>query len=128
MAALSNTHATTLLAYSLNNGSVPLYLALFTTAPTAAGGGQEVSGGGYSRQSVTFSAPSLVSGVETVSNSADVTWSNFSAAVGTVAYWGIYNAATGGTLMWYGNFALGKSIEIGDSIVIPTGNLQIGLA
>ena len=70
MSALSNVHASTLLNTSLRSGTY--YLALFLTDPTASGTGTEVSGGGYARKIINFSAPSLVSGKEQVSNSAPV--------------------------------------------------------
>lgn len=59
MSALSNVHASTLLNTSLRSGTY--YLALFLTDPTASGTGTEVSGGGYARKIINFSAPSLVS-------------------------------------------------------------------
>ena len=47
-----------------------VYVSLWTTDPTDAGSGTEVSGGSYARTAVTFGAPS--NGVTT--NSADVTF------------------------------------------------------
>lgn len=55
MSALSNVHASTLLNTSLRSGTY--YLALFLTDPTASGTGTEVSGGGYARKIINFSAP-----------------------------------------------------------------------
>ena len=89
MSALSNVHASTLLNTSLRSGTY--YLALFLTDPTASGTGTEVSGGGYARKIINFSAPSLVSGKEQVSNSAPVDFGTLTADLGTVAYWGIYD-------------------------------------
>lgn len=54
MSALSNVHASTLLNTSLRSGTY--YLALFLTDPTASGTGTEVSGGGYARKIINFSA------------------------------------------------------------------------
>ena len=96
MSALSNVHASTLLNTSLRSGTY--YLALFLTDPTASGTGTEVSGGGYARKIINFSAPSLVSGKEQVSNSAPVDFGTLTADLGTVAYWGIYDALTAGNL------------------------------
>ena len=84
MSALSNVHASTLLNTSLRSGTY--YLALFLTDPTASGTGTEVSGGGYARKIINFSAPSLVSGKEQVSNSAPVDFGTLTADLGTVAY------------------------------------------
>lgn len=126
MAALSYTHAASLLTTSLRSGTN--YLALFLTNPTASGSGTELSGGGYARKIITFGAPSLTGGKQTCTNSAEVTFENFTADIGTVAYWGIYDATTGGNLKWYGAFDQSKVIETGDSIVIPIGNFAASLA
>ena len=98
MSALSNVHASTLLNTSLRSGTY--YLALFLTDPTASGTGTEVSGGGYARKIINFSAPSLVSGTEQVSNSAPVDFGTLTADLGTVAYWGIYDALTAGNFLY----------------------------
>ena len=56
-------------AFTTSGGTRPTawYLALFTAAPSDSGGGTEVSGGAYARQSVTFT----VSG-NTATNSAEI--------------------------------------------------------
>lgn len=56
MSALSNVHASTLLNTSLRERTYPTSL-LFLTDPTASGTGTEVSGGGYARKIINFSAP-----------------------------------------------------------------------
>ena len=54
MAALSDYAEKLLLDYSMTTGSVTRptawYVALYTSAPSDAGGGTEVSGGGYANQ------------------------------------------------------------------------------
>lgn len=119
MSALSNVHASTLLNTSLRSGTY--YLALFLTDPTASGTGTEVSGGGYARKIINFSAPSLVSGKEQVSNSAPVDFGTLTADLGTVAYWGIYDALTAGNLLWYGSFTRSKNVLNGDAITVSAG-------
>lgn len=125
MAALSYAHAATLLNYSLRNSTV--YLALFLSDPGADATGTEVSGGSYARQPVTLGAPTIVSGVETCINSAGVDFPTATVAWGTVAYWAIYSASTGGNMLWYGAFTRSKFVDINDSITIPAGNLTITL-
>ena len=109
MSALSNVHATSLLNTSLRSGTY--YLALFLTDPTASGNGTEVSGGGYARKIITFGTPSLVSGKEQVTNSAAVDFGTMTADLGTVAYWGIYDAQSSGNLLWYGSFSRSKNVS-----------------
>jgi len=78
-----------------------LYIALFTTDPTDAGTGTEVSGGGYARQSIAFGEPSNGE----VKNSADITFPAATESWGTVSYWGIYDNSSGGNFLAYGAFS-----------------------
>ena len=59
---MSNHLENALINATLRNTSytspATVYVALFTTDPTDAGSGTEVSGGSYARTSVTFAAPS----------------------------------------------------------------------
>ena len=126
MSALGLDHASSLLGTSLRGSTV--YLALFLTDPTSAGTGTEATGGGYARKAITFAAPSLVSGKEQVSNSADVTFGTMTADLGTLAYWGIYSAASGGTLLWYGAFSRSKAVYNGDAVTVTTGSIVCTLS
>lgn len=98
-----------------------VYVALFTSNPTDAGKGTEVSGGGYARQQVTFSAPSNGA----TSNSADVVFPVATADWGTITHFGIYDAATGGNLLIHGAFQIAKPIYTGDQFIIRKGDLGI---
>ena len=65
-----------------------LYLALYTTAPTSAGGGVEVSGGSYARVAITNNSTnwpaSSGGGPGTKANGAAFTFPTASAAWGTI--------------------------------------------
>lgn len=126
MSALSNAHAASLLNTSLRSGTY--YLALFLTDPTASATGTEVSGGGYARKIITFGAPTLVAGKEQVVNSADVDFGTMTADVGTVAYWGVYDAVSGGNLLWYGAFTRSKNVLADDAITVSAGNIACNLS
>ena len=101
-----------------------VYVGLFTTTLTAGGVGTEVSGGAYARQASTFGAPS--SGVA-VSN-ADVTFPQATVAWGVVTTMGIYDAATGGNLLYFTPLDISKDIQIGDVFKIASGNITASLA
>ena len=104
-----------------------VYLALFTTDPTDAGSGTEVSTSGtaYARQSIAFSSAS--SG--TTSNSADVEFSQATGSgFGTVTHFGIFDASTAGNLLFHGAFTSSKTIDAGDVFKIASGNLSITVA
>jgi hypothetical protein len=85
------------------------HLALFTAAPTDAGGGTEVSGGAYARQSFTPS----VSG-STVSLPAAVEWPAATANWGTVTHVAVMDAATAGNMLVYMALTPGQTINSGN--------------
>lgn len=101
-----------------------VYVALYTTDPTDADTGTEVSGNAYARQSVSFSAPS--NGV--TSNSAAVEFPQATGAWGTVAYIGLRDAATNGNLLFHTALDASKTIATGDVFRIAAGSLSVTLA
>ena len=101
-----------------------VYLALYTTDPTDADTGTEVSGGSYARQSITFGAPS--NGVST--NSADITFPTATGSWGTVGWVGIRDNSTGGNLLYHTPLDASKTIASGDIFKVSTGNLSVTLA
>jgi hypothetical protein len=101
-------------------------VALFTAAPSDSGGGTEVSTGGYSRQSATFSAASTPGG--TTSNSGTISWTASGGNFGTVTHVGIFDAATDGNLLWHGALSESKTVNSGDTLQIAAGSLALTLA
>jgi hypothetical protein len=101
-----------------------VYVSLWTTDPTDAGSGTEVSGGSYARTAVTFGAPS--NGVTT--NNADVTFPTATASWGTVGWIGINDALSSGNLLYHTALDLSKTIDTGDIFKIATGNLSVTLS
>ncbi|GIQ63723.1 hypothetical protein PACILC2_22910 [Paenibacillus cisolokensis] len=91
-----------------------VYLALYTSNPTAADTGTEVSGGGYARQAVTFAAPTVVNGKQTVRNNAEVVFPVATADWGLITHAGIRDAATGGNLLYFAELANPRTILNGD--------------
>jgi hypothetical protein len=125
--SISNYFENKILDHMLRNQSFTppstVYVGLFTVAPTDEGGGTEVSGGGYARQSVTFSAASDGS----ITNSADITFPQATANWGTIVAVGLFDAATAGNLLWYGDLTQSKTVNSGDIFKIPAGNLTVSL-
>jgi len=124
--SLTNTFETTTLNWLLTATSVTRptawYVALYTIAPTDVGGGTEVSGPAYARQSCAFS----VSG-DTASNSAALEWDVAGTNWGNVVAIGVFDAATSGNLIAFGDLAASKNITAGDIFRISAGNLDITL-
>jgi len=101
-----------------------IFAALFVTPTDDTGGGVEVMGGSYSRSTVSsFSVP--VGG--TTSNSVNVTFPNASANWGIVTHFALYDASTGGNMLFHGALTSPKIINAGDSFVLPVGNITISM-
>ena len=98
-----------------------VYVALYTVAPSDAGGGTEVTGGSYARQSAAFAASS---GGAT-SNSANIDFTNMPAAV--VVAIGVHDAVTSGNLLLWGTLTSNKTTDAGDTLRIATGDLDISI-
>jgi hypothetical protein len=102
------------------------YVGLFTSATSDAGGGTEVSGNGYSRQAVSFTV-ATVSGTTKAGNSATITFPTATATWGTISYIAIFNASSGGNMLFHGPVVTNKLIETDDSFQITAGNLTVEL-
>jgi hypothetical protein len=99
------------------------YVALYTVAPTASGGGTEVTGGGYVRRSATFTTSATQS-----TNQSAIEFPTASAAYGTVVAASVMDATSGGNLLAFANLTAAKTIGIGDVLRIPANDLDINLA
>jgi hypothetical protein len=100
-----------------------VYASLHTTSPLDAATGAEVSGGSYARQAVTFTAAATNTGVTSASNTANVSFLSMPTA--TVSHVGIYDAATGGNLLYHAALAASKSLTSGDNFTINAGQLVV---
>jgi hypothetical protein len=109
-----------------------LYFALFTVAPTIAGTATEVTGGSYARKGVaatTTNFPKITTiGTDTMKNAAAIQWASASADWGTVVAWGIYDAATGGNLLFYETLSSSITITNGQRPSIAANAAVISLA
>jgi hypothetical protein len=101
-----------------------VYIGLYTSDPTDANTGTEVSGGSYARQLVTFAAPS--NGV--VASNANVTFPQATGDWGVVGWIGILDASTSGNLLYHTALDSAKDIENGDIFNINTANLTVQLS
>ena len=101
-----------------------VYLALYTSDPTDADVGTECSGTSYTRQAITFGAPS--NGAST--NSVAIEFSQAGSAWGTIAYIGIRDASTAGNLLYHTPLDASKTIATGDVFRIASGSLSVTLA
>ena len=117
-----------------------LHVGLLTTAPSDSGGGTEASGGSYARVAVasslanwagTQSAGSTVASSGTggqTSNNTAITFPTPTAGWGTVTHFAIYDAASGGNLLFWGALTIAKTINQADTVTFPAASLSITFA
>jgi hypothetical protein len=128
MAEMSNYLENALINATLRNTAYTsptiVYVGLYTSDPTDANTGTEVSGGSYARTAVTFGAPSNGASL----NNAAVEFPQATGNWGTVGWIGILDAATSGNLMYHTALDTSKTIETGDIFKIAVGSLSVTLA
>jgi hypothetical protein len=128
MAAMSNYLENALINATLRNTTytspATVYVGLFTSDPTDAGSGTEVSGGSYARKAATFAAPS--NGASSIS--AAIEFDQATGSWGTVTHFGIYDALTTGNLLYHGALTASKTIDTGDVFKFASGALSVTLA
>lgn len=103
----------------------PLKLALFTSATTDAAGGTEVSGNGYSRQTITFGT--AASGGSISNTGADITFTASGGNWGTITHVAIFDSAATPNMLWHGPLSASKIINDGDSLVFNAGDITCTL-
>lgn len=99
-----------------------VYLALYTAAPTDAGGGTEVSGSGYAREALTFGAASGGA----MSNTAAVSFTASGGNFGDVVAIGIFDASSAGNLLAWDAITT-ATINDGDTLNFAIGDIDITL-
>lgn len=128
MAEMSNWLENALINATLRNTTftspAAVYIGLYTSDPTDANTGTEVSGGSYTRTAVTMGAPS--NGVST--NTAAVEFPQASGTWGTVGWIGILDATSSGNLLYHTALDTSKTISSGDIFKIAIGGLSVTLA
>jgi hypothetical protein len=92
-----------------------LYLALFTVAPTDAGGGTEVAGGAYARVAVTNNAvnfPAAAAGIKYLGTQQS--FPTATADWGTIVAMAIFDAAAAGNMLYWANLTASRTVTLGD--------------
>jgi hypothetical protein len=113
---------------SVANGAT-LYAALFTGAPGEGGGGTEVAGGSYARALMAFSAAATDGGgVTTASNSDEVLFTEATASWGTITHVALFDASSGGNMVWYGTLAAERTVGPGDQFRFAAGSVVLSMA
>jgi hypothetical protein len=124
-----------LLDHVLNNDSYtspnPVYIALYTAAPSDSGGGTEATGGAYGRVSLDSSTANkwtVSSPAGTASNTAAITFPQATASWGTIVSVGIFDASTAGNLLLHGALTTSRVVNNGDTFEFAATDLLITFA
>lgn len=118
-----------------------LHFGLYTAAPSDAGGGTEVSGGSYARVAVTRSLANFAgtqsAGSTTASsgssgqtsNNGTVTFPAPTGNWGTITHLGVFDASTGGNLLFWMALSASKIVNSGDQApIISAGQFTLTMA
>ena len=128
MAAMSNYLELKMLDHFLGTSSTSapsnVFLSLWTSDPTDAASGNELSGDAYARQDINFAA---ASGGAAASN-ATVTFPTATGSWGTVSHVAIFDASTSGNMLFHGALSASKTIASGDVMQVASGAITITAA
>ncbi len=108
-----------------------LAVALFTAAPSDAGGGTEVTGGSYARVNrapldANWTAASATDGL--TDNAAVITFPTATASWGTVTHFAIFDALTTGNMLIWGALTVSKPVGSGDTFSFNAGDIDVTFA
>ncbi len=127
MAGASDYLETALLNHVLRNSAytspTTVYAALYTAAPTDAGGGTEIAAAGYARVAITFGAPA--GGV--CSNSGALTFGPITGGGGTATSFGVFDDPTAGNLLVWDDLSVNRTWAAGDSLQFNVGDLSVAV-
>lgn len=126
MAAASTYLANKLLDHALGVNSFtmpnPVYVALNTSDPTAAGDNTEYSGGSYARYAASFSTAIDAA----TSNPGIITFNSL--GVTTITHVSIWDASTAGNMLFFGELNDPITTANGDNLNFDAGDLDLAIA
>lgn len=129
MPGLSDFAENVVLDYIFGSGTIPnFYLALFTAAPTDAGGGTECTGGSYARKAIANNStnfPAAAAGIKNLHVAQ--TFVTPTASWGTATHWGFYDALTAGNLIVWAPLTSSQTISSGNTVTAAADAIQITL-
>lgn len=112
-----------------------VWMSLHTAAPDDNSAGNEATYSGYARVDISALMASSTTGVapeQTIraTNTSDINFPASTGATQTVTHWAIWSDQTLGTgayMMFSGALSASRSVQSGDVVVIPSGQLTIDL-
>jgi len=104
-----------------------VYLALYRTDPTPENIGAEISYQGYSRQLITFDQPLQTSATAEIRNSQTINFPINNVETPPIVSFGIHTDMTGGELVAFGSWNIGRSLLAGMQFSVGDGGLEISM-
>ena len=100
-----------------------IYMALYSVAPTVAGGGTEITGNGYARVVMNVWDAGAAGATENTNiiTYAAATGSDWAEAVA----FGLFDAITGGNFLGFGDLTVAKTVTVGDVAEFAVGALDV---
>jgi len=110
-----------------------IYIALFTTDPTDEATGNELTDSAYVRQDAAkgesigngWTSPSVSGDGMSVSNAKVIQFPPIADGSVTITHYALFDAQTGGNLLYHGAFTVSKTLEVNDVLSIDIGGLQV---
>lgn len=106
-------------------GTDDFFISLHTSDPGEAGTAAEITGTGYVRKAIAFTAVTSVG--NTISNSAQIQWASIGgtwSSGANITNFGIH-LTTSGTMIAKGAFGTPKPATSGDTVTIAIGDIDI---
>jgi hypothetical protein len=103
-----------------------VHVSLHSADPTDAGSGAELSGGSYARVAVTNNAtnwPAAASGAK--ANGVAVAFPTATADWTAATHFAIWDASSAGNMLYHGALTASKTVQNGDTLTIPIGDIDI---
>lgn len=134
MSAFSDHLESALITATLRGGTYTggaVFVALFTSDPTDAGTGAELSDSGYVRQRAHTTVASdgfTVPANGVTSNARNLIFPAIVDSQKVVTHWGIFDAQNSGNLLYHAAMLNPKTLDPTDVLSFPIGSLIITLA
>lgn len=105
-------------------------IGLSLGAPSSVSGSEISGGSGYTRQTAATMFNTVVSGSNTMTNLSALTFGPFSSAqsISGILVWDTLLSNNAGNMLWYGTLVAPRTVSVGDTIVLASGQLSISLA
>lgn len=127
MADLTTASADTMLTAAPCVPTTVYYLSLHTASPGTSGA-NEVSGGSYARQAITFGTPSAGSQASAGTDAAQ-SFTGMPSESGGCPYFGIWTASSGGTYLAGGaTSGLSSAISSGATVSFASGAVSLSVS